>query len=223
MADEYDITEEFALTAEDGEDNALNFGGSDTPPAQFGNGQTVISGTISGMQWGDYGGAFYATNGLAVVPKPPLADAIGGPGLFAGAEYKKLQGKKPTVVSGTLNLPLAQAGAGQDATTEDTPGGLVGIGYSEDGCFGITDGVARIPRPESYEFDPEWFEVIDGQVTLKNAAIDVLINELVDELAVNIDVTTDLEHVNVKAGEKIIRATSDATLKLDTSVKAVNV
>lgn len=155
MADEYDITEEFALTAEDGEDNALNFGGDDTPPAQFGNGQTVISGTISGMQWGDFGGAFYASNGLAVVPKPPLADAIGGPGLFAGAEYKKLQGKKPTVVSGTLNLPLAQAGAGQEATTEDTPGGIKGIGYSSDGCFGITDGMALIPRPPEPGYFPK--------------------------------------------------------------------
>lgn len=155
MADEYDIIEEFALTDNDGEDNALNFGGDETPPAQFGNGQTVIFGTICGMQWGDYGGAFYATNGLVVVPKPPLADAIGGPGLFAGAEYKKLQGKKPTVVSGTLNLPLAQAGAGLEETTEDTPGGIIGIGYSSDGCFGITDGIARIPRPPEPGYFPK--------------------------------------------------------------------
>lgn len=147
MADEYDITEEFALTADDGEDNALNFGGDETPPAQFGNEQVVISGTISGMQWGDFGGSFYATNGLAVVPRPPLADTVGGAGLLVSAEFKKLQGKTPTLVSGTLNLPLAQAEKGQEETTEDTPGGLKGIGYSDDGCFGITDGFARIPRP----------------------------------------------------------------------------
>lgn len=214
MADEYDISEEFALTAEDGEDNALNFGGSDTPPAQFGNGQTVISGTISGMQWGDFGGAFYATNGLAVVPKPPLADAIGGPGLFAGAEYKKLQGKKPTVVSGTLNLPLAQAGAGQEATTEDTPGGLVGIGYSDDGCFGITDGLARIPRPESYDFDPEWFEVIDGQVRLKQEALASVVEELTDEMSVEVTGTGVLEQTY--AGT--LKANTAGSLTLDTLV-----
>lgn len=155
MADEYDITEEFALTADDGEDNALNFGGDETPPAQFGNEQTVIFGTIGGMQWGDFGGAFYATNGLIVVPKPPLADTVGGAGLLEKAEFKKLQGKKPTVVSGTLNLPLAQAGAGMEETTEDTPGGLVGIGYSDDGCFGIIDGFARIPRPPEPGYFPK--------------------------------------------------------------------
>lgn len=147
MADEYDITEEYALTAEDGENNALNFGDNETPPAQFGNEQVVISGTINGMQWGDFGGSFYATNGLAVVPKPPLADTVGGAGLLVSAEFKKLQGKTPTLIQGTLNLPLAQAGVGQEETTEDTPGGLKGIGYSSDGCFGITDGFARIPRP----------------------------------------------------------------------------
>ena len=156
MADEDDYEiEDYDLTADDGEDNALNFGGDETPPAQFGNEQVVISGTISGMQWGDFGGAFYATNGLAVVPKPPLADTVGGAGLLVSAEFKKLQGKKPTLISGTLNLPLAQAGEGQEETTEDTPGGIIGIGYSSDGCFGIVDGFARIPRPPEPGYFPK--------------------------------------------------------------------
>ena len=215
MADEDDYEiEDYDLTADDGEDNALNFGGNETPPAQFGNEQVVISGTISGMQWGDFGGSFYATNGLAVVPKPPLADTVGGAGLFAGAEYKKLQGKKPTVVSGTLNLPLAQAGAGQEATTEDTPGGLVGIGYSEDGCFGITDGVARIPRPESYEFDPEWFKVIDGQVRLKPEALASVVEELADEMSVEVTGTGVLEQTY--AGT--LKANTAGSLSLETLV-----
>lgn len=214
--DEYEI-EDYELTDADGEDNALNLGTeSSVLPAQFGNEQVVISGTISGMQWGDFGGSFYAKNGLVVVPKPPLADAIGGPGLFSGAEYKKLQGKKPTVVSGMLNLPLAQAPSDTcNGTVDDnTPGGIVGIGYSADGYFRIEDGYARIPRPESYDFDPEWFEVIDGQVRLKPEALASVVEELTDEMSVEVTGTGVLEQTY--AGT--LKANTAGSLTLDTLV-----
>lgn len=160
MADEDDYEiEDYELTDADGEDSALNLGTeSSVSPAQFGNNQTVISGTISGMQWGAFGGSFYATNGLAVVPKPPLADTVGGLyGLVGKAEFKALQGKKPTFTNGDLNIPLAQAptGACDGTVDDDTPGGLVGIGYSEDGDFRIEDGYARIPRPPEQGYFPK--------------------------------------------------------------------
>ncbi len=155
--DEYEI-EDYELTDTDGVDSALNLGDeSSVSPAQYGNNQPVIVGTISGMQWGDFGGSFYAINGLAVIPKPPLADTVGGAGLLEKAEFKKLQGKKPTLGSGTLNLPLAQAptGACDGTVDDDTPGGIVGIGYSEDGVFSIKDGYARIPRPPEQGYFPD--------------------------------------------------------------------
>ena len=158
MADEDDYEiEDFELTDNDCEDSALNLGDeSSVSPAQYGNNQPVIVGTISGMQWGNFGGSFYAKNGLCVIPKPPLADTVGGAGLLVSAEFKKLQGKKPTLVSGTLNLPLAQASTGAcNGTVDDTPGGIVGIGYSEDGVFSIKDGYARIPRPPEPGYFPK--------------------------------------------------------------------
>ena len=217
MADEDDYEiEDFELTDDDGEDSALNFGDdSSVPPAQFGNNQTVISGTISGMQWGEFGGSFYAKNGLGVVPKPPLADTVGGAGLLVSAEFKKLQGKKPTLISGTLNLPLAQAPTGAcNGTVDDTPGGIVGIGYSEDGVFSIKDGYARIPRPATYEFDSDWFEVVDGQVRLKQEALASVVEELADEMSVEVTGTGLLEQTY--AGT--LKANTAGSLTLDTLV-----
>lgn len=119
-------------------------------------GQTgIVSNVQSGGAWG-------ITQGVIQVG---LADTTSGPGVIAGAEIKKLQGKNPTVVSGMLNIPLAQAGLNLIMTVEDTPGGIKGIGYGQGQCFGIVDGVIYIPQPPTVPGGAGYFP--DG---IRNAA-----------------------------------------------------
>lgn len=232
-----EIIADYVITNELGDDTALIFpddsssgggGGSpQTPPANFGPDVTTIVGTIGGAQWGSMGGAFSCNNGLLTVPLPAAAEYSSGtitsssPGLIGGVDFSKTD-TTSEIDAGMIKLAAANASAHCDGTTDGTPGGIYGIGYGTTDTFEISKGYVKIPRPNGYTFDTQWFDVVNGQVTLKEAALEDVINELVDELAVNIDVTTDLEHVNVIQGEKIIRATSDATLTLDTLVKSVN-
>jgi hypothetical protein len=193
--------------------------------ASFGPGVTTIVGTIGGAQWGEVGGAFSCSNGQLTVPLPANAAysaTSSSSGLIRGVEFSKTK-TTSEINDGVIKLAVANASSYCDGATDGTPGGVYGIGYSSGSTPSIDNGVIKIPRPSSYTFDSNWFDVSDGQVTLKQTALEDVINELVDELAVNIDVTTDLERVTAKDGEKLIRATSDATLTLDTFVRAVPV
>ena len=152
-----EIIEEFDLSDE-GEDEAKNF----APLATFGKGKNTVPGSICGIVIGDTDSP-YAENGLVHIPagqisNVPNADTVSGIyGLVGKAEFKALQGKKPTFTNGDLNIPLAQAptGACDGTVDDDTPGGIVGIGYSEDGVFSIKDGFARIPRPPEPGYFPK--------------------------------------------------------------------
>ena len=211
-----EIIEEFDLSDE-GEDEAKNF----TPLATFGKGENTVPGSICGIVIGDTDSP-YAKNGVAHIPAGqiyniPNADTVGGLyGLVGKAEFKALQGKKPTFNNGDLNIPLAQAPVDSCNGTvdDDTPGGIVGIGYSEDGVFSIKDGYARIPRPATYEFDSDWFEVVDGQVRLKQEALASVVEELADEMSVEITGSGILEQTY--AGT--LKANTAGSLTLDTLV-----
>ena len=207
-------------------DYALTFiGDVGVEKASFGPGVTAVVGTIGGAQWGEVGGAFSCSNGQLTVPLPANAEysaTSSSSGLIRGVEFSKTN-TTSEIKDGVIKLAVANASSYCDGATDGTPGGVYGIGYSSGNTPSIDNGVIKIPRPSSYTFDSNWFDVSDGQVTLKQTALEGVINELVDELAVNIDVTTDLERVTANTGEKLIRATSDATLTLDTFVQAVNV
>lgn len=211
-----EIIEEFDLSDE-GEDEAKNF----TPLATFGNGENTVPGSICGIIVGDTASP-YAKNGVAHIPagqisNVPNADTVGGLyGLVGKAEFKALQGKKPTFVNGDLNIPLAQAptGACDGTVDDDTPGGIVGAGYSSDGFFRIFNGFIRIPKPTIYEFDPEWFEVIDGQVTLKDDALASVIEELASEMSVEVEGSGVLEQTY----RGTLKANTAGTLTLNTNV-----
>lgn len=152
-----EIIEEFDLSDE-GEDEAKNF----TPLATFGKGKNTVPGSICGIVIGDTDSP-YAENGLVHIPagqisNVPNADTVSGLyGLVGKAEFKALQGKKPTFNNGDLNIPLAQAPVDSCNGTvdDDTPGGIVGIGYSSDGDFHIKDGYARIPKPPEPGYFPD--------------------------------------------------------------------
>lgn len=161
-----EIIEEFDLSDE-GEDEAKNF----TPLATFGKGKNTVPGSICGIVVGDTESP-YAENGVAHIPagqisNVPNADTVSGLyGLVGKAEFKALQGKKPTFTNGDLNIPLAQAPVDSCNGTvdDDTPGGIVGIGYSEDGDFCIKDGYARIPRPPEQGYFPAGlYDGVKGQ------------------------------------------------------------
>ena len=178
--------------------------GTTTPTANSATGRFGIVGSVQpGNAWGIADGLIYVG----------VADA-GSAGVISSANFKALQGKTPTFTGGALNLPLAQATLGVNGTSEDTPGGLVGIGYSDDGCFGIVDGYARIPKPTRYEFDPEWFEVIDGQVTLKGDALASVIEELASEMSVEVEGSGVLEQTY----RGTLKANTAGSLTLNTNV-----
>lgn len=124
--------------------------GTTTPTANSATGRFGIVGSVqSGNAWGIADGLIYVG----------VADA-GSAGVISSANFKALQGKTPTFTGGALNLPLAQAALGicdgVVGTGEDnTPGGILGIGYSKDGVFRIEDGYARIPRPPEQGYFPD--------------------------------------------------------------------
>lgn len=148
-----EIIEEYDLS-DVGEDAAANFPGlaEDGKP-----GLMVAVKMVAGLT------APYIENGVAYIPagqisNVPNADTVSGLyGLVGKAEFKVLQGKKPTFTNGDLNIPLAQAPVDSCNGTvdDDTPGGLVGIGYSSDGDFHIKDGYARIPKPPEPGYFPD--------------------------------------------------------------------
>lgn len=152
-----DFIEEFVLSDE-GEDAALNF----SPLASFGKGRATVPGLLRNIVVDDTEEA-YAEKGEAHIPagqvtNVPKADTVSGLyGLVGKAEFKALQGKKPTFTNGDLNIPLAQAPGDtcNGTVDDDTPGGIVGIGYSLDGAFHIKDGYARIPKPPEPGYFPD--------------------------------------------------------------------
>jgi hypothetical protein len=121
--------------------------GTTTPTA---NSETGRYGVVVSVQpsnaWGIDDGHIYVG-----------AANAGSAGVISSANFKALQGKTPTFTGGALNLPLAQAPTDtcNGTVDDDTPGGIVGIGYSEDGDFRIEDGYARIPRPPESGYFPD--------------------------------------------------------------------
>lgn len=162
MSDE--IIDDYVITDDWGEDNALIFpdggtsSGGNTPspvvtPANFGRpGEATIVGTIGGAQWGEVGGAFSCKNGTLTVPLPAAAKYSSGtittssPGLIGGVDFSKTD-TTSEIDSGMIKLAAANAASRCNGTTDGTPGGIHGIGYSNNGEFAITKGFALIPKP----------------------------------------------------------------------------
>lgn len=140
----------------------------------------------------------------------------GNAGVLANAEIAKLSAKTPVISAGLLQIPLAQAGEHPTSTTADTPGAISGIEYVEGTCLGIVDGIIHIPKPseELYTFDSAWFTVTDGEVSLNEAALASVVNELADEMSVEVTGSGVLEETY--AGT--LKANTSGTLTLNTLV-----
>lgn len=210
MSDE--IIEDYIITEEWGEDNALIFpitgegGGGSTPapstPAQFGPSVTRIFGTIGGAQWGPMGEAFSCAGGVLTVPLPAAAEFSSGSitrssaGLISGVEFSKKE-TNSAINSGAIILAAANAASRCNGTVDGTPGGIHGIGYSTDGSFSIDKGFLNIPKPAGHSFDSEWFTVrSDGTVTFN---VETLARAVVDEInALNVNVHVEVDDVPIE-------------------------
>ena len=227
------IEEEFDLTGDDGEDAAF----SSPPLAQFGNKQTTVPGMIVSVQVDQNATEPYATDGAVVIPRGQIQDAItnvqpgngwnvqngtvqvgyansGSAGVISSATIAATSSKTPTINNGEIVFPLAQAKADPQATTADTPGAISGIEYAEGFCLGIVDGVVQIPKPKEYMFDADWFTVDGDTVSLRQDALESVINELADEMSVEVTGSGILEETY--AGT--LRANTSGSLTLDTNV-----
>lgn len=97
------------------------------------------------------------------------------------------------------------------------PGDGISIEKTEDATTHVTAYTISVTNSViTQDFDPEWFEVTDGQVTLKQSAIDTVINEAVNEIGVNINVNGLLEYTDNSTGR--LNAISQTNLSLDTNV-----
>ena len=151
-----EIIADYVITNELGDDTALIFpddsGSPQTPPASFGPGLATIVGTIGGAQWGSMGDAFSCNNGLLTVPLPAAAEyssgsvATSSPGLIGGVDFSKTD-TTSEIDAGMIKLAAANASAHCDGTTDGTPGGVYGVGYSSNGQFAINKGFVLIPKP----------------------------------------------------------------------------
>lgn len=218
------MNEEIDLTSDDGEENALYF----SPLAQFGNGQEMIPGLISSVLVDQNAAQPYATDGVLVIPRGEIQGGItsvqpgngwsvqdgtvqvgyangGSAGVISSATIAATSSKTPMINNGQIVFPLAQAGGHPESTTQDTPGAISGIEYAEGLCLGIVDGVVQIPKPTENTFDAEWFTVDGNTVSLRQDALESVINELADEMSVEV------------TGSGVLEATYAGTLKANTS------
>lgn len=168
------IEEEFDLTGDDGEDAAF----SSPPLAQFGNNQPTVPGMIVSVQVDQNATEPYATDGAVVIPRGQIQGGIsnvqpgngwsvqngtvqvgyangGSAGVISSATIAATSSKTPTINSGEIVFPLAQAGADENSTKTDTPGAISGIEYYEGTCLSIVDGVIRMPKPAENAFFPD--------------------------------------------------------------------
>lgn len=165
-----EIIADYVITNELGDDSALIFpedsssgggGGSpQTPPASFGPGLPTIYGTIYDAKWGSMGDAFSCDNGLLIVPLPDAAEYSSGstittssPGLISGVDFSKTD-TTSKIDAGMIKLAAANAASRCNGTTDGTPGGIHGIGYSNNGEFAINQGFALIPKPPAQGYFP---------------------------------------------------------------------
>ena len=219
MADSEEVIDEYDLTDSSGEDNALNL----VPLATFGNGKTSTPGIISsavadssapwaedgvlhipaGMIINDVqaGDSWSISNGIITVARANGTTE----GVIGSISIESTTSKVPVISQGSIIIPLAQAVEGELSTSIHTPGAISGIEYTEGACLGIVDGVVRIPKPKYYTFDSDWFTVDGDTVSLRQDALESVINELTDEMSVEV------------TGSGILEETYAGTLKANTS------
>lgn len=236
MADDEIILDEIDLTTNDGEDSALNF----TPLAEFGQGRENIPGILAGVSLEDGEENAWAEDGILHIPQGRInsvaaADSWGvdNGNIYIGRANGNSAGvisdcdidtvAAPILENGKIKFPLAQYDGkcpgnvdpeGSCSGSVDTPGAISSAEYADGDSFRIDNGVLKIPKPEEYQFDTEWFEVTDGLVTLKQDALATVVDELAAEMSVEVTGTGVLEETY--AGT--LKANTSGNLTLDTFV-----
>lgn len=147
------------------------------------------------------------------------------------ADYRGYTYNKHTISVTTGDTPTVEIKEGDNVEVRKTnntftihadgisliAGDGISIEHDEDDLTHIT--AYTIKATNSYitpDFDPEWFNVVDGKVTLNQTALNTVIDEAVNEIGVNINVNGLLEYTDHSTGR--LNAISETNLTLDTNV-----
>lgn len=179
------------------------------PPAQYDPdaGAAAVPGVIHGVCWEQEAGRTEPSiwQGVLHIPVPDVSEQM-----LTHCKVEDTTEDAGWVADNTLHLYLAQ-----DSLAGTPRAGLIsGITYTTDASPGIENGVIRLPAADGYSFDPAWFVVSDGQVTLNSAALATVAEELAAEMAVEVTGTGVLEQTF--AGT--LRANTAGTLTLNSTV-----
>lgn len=176
----------------------------DVPLAQYGNGAETVEGKIAGVvedgatpPYIQDGVIHFLSSSSSSTADIPLAQYNNSgvsdvSGKIASVEFGPVSSVDlPKISYGNILLPLAHNEGGSSV---DTPraGGMIGLAYGPYNSEpNINDGTGIIPKLPT--FDPTYFEVSeDGEVALKESALDALADEAVSRIQLDLTAEGDL-------------------------------